>query len=207
VSGAFRLPRYLTRQAERRPDAVALSSHGETMTYGALEERSNQIARLLRATGTCPGDRVALLAPKTLPTLAAMLGIYKADAILVPLDDASPVARLERILRSSESRTVIGGGRGERLGELASANALPLDLQLGWLGDGPELARHGLAPTFERRDIEAASTAPVAARPRANDAAHILYTSGSTGEPKGVVVRHASVAHFVDWAVAHFGMG
>jgi amino acid adenylation domain-containing protein len=206
VSGGVRLPDYLRRQAERRPEAMALASKGETMSYGALEERSSQIARLLRATGTHPGDRVALLSPKTLPALAAMLGVYKADAILVPLDDASPAARLERILRSSECRCVIGGGTGERLGELAAANVLPLDTRLGWLGEARELARHGLAPTFDRRDIEGASAAPVAARPRANDAAHILYTSGSTGEPKGVVVRHASVVHFVDWAVAHFGM-
>ncbi len=214
MSGVTRLPQYLTRQAERRPEAVALVAGGERMSYGELERRSNQIARLLRASGVRPGDRVALLAPKTLPTLAAMLGIYKSDAVVVPLDEASPAARLQRILRSCDSRLILaGGGLGgrttgaDRVAALVREGALPADTRLGLLGDRSALADGtDLAPAFEWRDVLGASGEPVAPRQRADDAAHILYTSGSTGEPKGVVVRHASVVHFVDWAVEHFGM-
>ena len=201
------LPEWVTRRAETRPDDVAVVLRDETVTYGGLEERSNRIAGLLREAGCRYGDRVAMLVPKSPAALAAMLGVYKADAILVPLDDASPAARLERILRSSEPRFLLaGGGTAERLGELRRTGALPAEAPVGWIGADDEIAGLEPAPEFTATDVDRQPATVPPMRASTDDPAHVFFTSGSTGDPKGVAVRHSSVVHFVEWGVRHFGI-
>ena len=100
----------VTRQAERRPAASALVQGSERMTYGELEAASNRLARVLREAGCRAGDRVCFLAPKTPATLAWMVAILKAGCLHVPLDAASPPARLRRIFEACEPRVLLAAG-------------------------------------------------------------------------------------------------
>src|SRR3989442_232344 len=101
------LQHWVTRQAERRPDGIALVMNQEQMTYGELEQSSNQLARLLRATGCRKGDRICFLMPKSPAAIVTMVGILKADCVHVPLDASGPAPRLATIVDSCESRRIL----------------------------------------------------------------------------------------------------
>jgi amino acid adenylation domain-containing protein len=202
---AERLHDWVAHQARARPEATAVVLGEERWSYGALDEGSSRLARLLVEAGCRRGDRVALLAPKSPAAVAAVLGVYKAEAVLVPLDAASPAPRLARILRSSEAACLlVGGAQGAaRLAELRRADGLTAGLRVGSLGP----ARWELGADFSADDLARVPAGAPPCRTGPDDPAHVLYTSGSTGEPKGVVVTHGSVLRFVAWAVEHFGIG
>src|SRR5258707_5215512 len=109
----------LAAEAGARPDAVALVFKNVRVTYGALEEASDRLARVLADSGCRRGDRVALLMPKMPAAIIAMFGVLKADAIYVPLDPAGPGARLARMPGAGDRPCLLaaggrraGGGRG-----------------------------------------------------------------------------------------------
>ena len=200
------LQHWVTRQAERRPDGIALVMNQDRMTYGQLEHSSNQLARLLRAAGCRRGDRVCFLMPKSPMAIVTMLGLLKADCMHVPLDAASPAPRVARIVDSSESRWILAAGPvGRLLDDVLSQTGVNGSISVGWLGDATDLAGH-FRPEFSRRDLNSYSGAVVDSENTPEDAAHILFTSGSTGTPKGVVITHANVVPFVEWAVKYFGI-
>jgi len=205
-----RLQDWLITQAERRPEAPAIVFRGRPTTYGALEQASNRLARALRAAGCIPGDRIALLLPKSPQALVAMFGVLKADCIYVPLDTSSPPARIERIIQRCECRCLLAAQSTAGLvNQLAAAGGVASssrDLsRILWMDSGASVP--GLKAPFFWDDIETLSGAPVDSRNGDADPAHILFTSGSTGTPKGVVITHANVVHFVRWAVRYFGIG
>src|ERR1700752_3088943 len=101
---------FVTAQAHRDSHAPAIVVEGRTMTYGELEEGSNRLARVLRESGCQRGDRICLVSPKTPAAIQAIVGIYKADCVYVPLDPASPPARLARIVRAAEPHGVLVAG-------------------------------------------------------------------------------------------------
>jgi amino acid adenylation domain-containing protein len=198
----------VTAQAEARPDTTALVLGESRMTYGALEEASNRLARVLAEAGCQRGDRVGLLMPKLPAAILAMLGTLKAGAIYVPLDPAGPELRLARMLEVSDCRCILAAGPVERmLHDTLAAAALDRRPTIGWLDPVMAMAP-GLdpEPSFTLRDLAGyPSTAPQCAS-TGSDVAHILFTSGSTGTPKGVTVTHASVAHFIRWGIGYFGI-
>src|SRR5262249_39056920 len=131
----FLLQRWVTEQAERRPDAVALVMNEERVTYGQLEESSNQLARILKGSGCKKGDRVCFLIPKSPAAYISMLGILKADCIHVPLDTSSPAPRLVRIIESCEPRFILAAGPvANLLDELMSEERLRASNQIGQIG-------------------------------------------------------------------------
>src|SRR5439155_11743127 len=89
---------WVTEQASRRPDAVALAFQERRLMYGELEAHSNRLARLLKDAACARGDRVCLLSPKSPETIVAILAALKADARYVPPDPASSVARAAQII-------------------------------------------------------------------------------------------------------------
>jgi amino acid adenylation domain-containing protein len=172
------------------------------MTYGALEQASNRVARALVAAGVERSDRVALLLSKSPKALAGMFGVLKAGAIYVPIDTASPAARIQRILNQCECRCLLAeSATASLLDELLSAGGTPTSRIL-WMDAGGAAAAASVPWNY----IESLSASPVEPAGSPVDPAHILFTSGSTGTPKGVVITHANVMHFVRWAVSYFGI-
>jgi amino acid adenylation domain-containing protein len=199
------LQEWLVLQAERRPDAVAISWNEEEVTFARLEQLSSQLARMLRSQGCERGDRVALLLPKSPLAIAAMLAVLKADCSYSPLDPKNPSLRIARVLQALECRCVLvtGATHGLLLEALRqTSHTVPI---IGLLEPGGAAASSGAGFTLD--DLAALPPRPPEQRNQSQDAAHILFTSGSTGQPKGVVITHANVMHFVEWAVRYFGLG
>ncbi|WP_415835330.1 non-ribosomal peptide synthase/polyketide synthase, partial [Corallococcus soli] len=172
------VPALFAAQVQRAPDAVAVQSGGQSLTYSALEAHANQLARHLLASGLRPEARVALCVERGLELVVGMLGILKAGGCYVPMDPAYPRPRLAFMFEDSGVSAVVA--QQALLGALP-AHALPtvcLD------ADATVLDRQS------RTGPEGVVVAP-------EQLAYVLYTSGSTGAPKGVGITHHSIAHLV----------
>jgi amino acid adenylation domain-containing protein len=195
----------VTQQAESRPDATAIVSGSEKVSYGQLERSSNQLAHLLQEGGCKKGDRICILMPKSPNAILSMIGSLKAGGMHVPIDSASPAARIRQILDSCENKWILADGLViPLLDELLSDQALRARISVAWLGS--PMAGKNFQPAFTRADLDAAPATPLPQQCTDQDGAHILFTSGSTGVPKGVVITHSNVIAFVAWALKHFGI-
>ncbi|GAA3146634.1 hypothetical protein GCM10010521_37230 [Streptomyces rameus] len=153
-------------QRARTPDCPAVESDGTTLTYADLDLASDALAARLVRAGTAPGDTVALLAARSPSVVVAQLAVLKAGACWLPLDPAQPPERLARLTKAA----------GVRLALTAGTAAEPPDGVLSLDIDEP-----GPPPASPLPETHPGSPACV------------LYTSGSTGEPKGVVVPHRGI--------------
>jgi amino acid adenylation domain-containing protein len=199
------LQHWISEAAQRRPDSRALVEDGGAMTYRALEEYGNRLARALREAGCRKDDRVAVLMPKSALAVATLTGVLKAGCAYVPLDPAGAVVRTADMLRRCQPRALLvaGGSQSEEVvshlrdREVLRGVALaPLDLDT--------TLEHA---AFTRRDADGLCGEPLPLTASAQDVAYILFTSGSTGRPKGVPITHANVLAFIDWAVRCFSLG
>ncbi|MGH9559504.1 MAG: amino acid adenylation domain-containing protein [Bryobacteraceae bacterium] len=201
-----RLEQWLTSRAESRLESVAIVFGEERVTYGALDQSSNRLARTLKDAGCSRGDRVALLLPKSPGALTGMFGAIKAGCMYVPMDTSSPAARLGRILQICETRCVLAvESTAPLLNEIAAGPGLDPETRIVWMDRGGPVEGHS-GRQFSWNEVESASAARSETAGDERDPAHILFTSGSTGTPKGVVITHANVIAFVDWALRYFDM-
>ncbi|MGW7465272.1 amino acid adenylation domain-containing protein [Streptomyces xantholiticus] len=167
-------------RAAAAPDAPAvLAADSTALTYGELAERALRVAGALRARGVEPGDAVAIRLPKGPDQLVAVLGVHAAGAHYVPIGVEQPAARAESIRARAGVDVVLGAADGG-----GDAAILPLDEAAAWPEPLP-------APVFAD----------------AQDVAYVLFTSGSTGEPKGVEVSHHAAANTIDDLVERLGLG
>jgi amino acid adenylation domain-containing protein len=209
---AYLLQQLLTQTAERRPEQVAVVDQARSISYAELESRSNQLAQVLVDQGVRRGDRVGLCLSKSLEAIVGLFGILKAGAAYVPLDPASPARRLAFILGNCATRALVTSER--KLRDLAPTFSELPDLELVVIVDSSGDVDEPLGGSLERprrlgpRALDSVSSDPPALSqpPIEDDLAYILYTSGSTGEPKGVMISHRASLTFVDWACAYFGL-
>ncbi len=172
-----RLEALVAEQAARRPEAVAVVSEAERLSYGELDRRANRLARELGALGVEPGGRVAVCTDRSADLVVALLGVLKAGATYVPIDPAYPPDRQGFILTDAGASVLITQRR--LLNGLVAGAAAALELDVDW----PRIVRHEPTPPAIEAD--------------ADQAAYVIYTSGSTGRPKGVAVSHRSVANLM----------
>lgn len=195
---------WVTTQAERRPEASAVVLRDQKLTYGELDALSNQLARALKEGGCRRGDRICLLMPKSPMAIVGILGIYKADCVYVPLDPSSPAQRLSKIVNACANRWILAAGPvGGLLTELLEEERLRGSVAVAWM-DKDSSADGSVGAEFTLGDILNYPKSPPQYQNRRRDAGHILFTSGSTGVPKGVVITHANVIAFIEWAARYF---
>jgi amino acid adenylation domain-containing protein len=170
-------------QVRRTPELPALSYERTEMSYEELNCRANQVGHYLRKRGVGPEVPVGLYMKRVPDMLVAMLGIIKAGGAYVPLDLGFPRERLEFILHDTRAPLVVTDG--SVAGRLP-ADAVTLRLDVDWSEIGSEPSSNPRAVTLP------------------SGLACVLYTSGSSGQPKGVMIPHQSLGHYTAVAAREF---
>lgn len=178
--------------AHRWPEQVAVSGPDGERTYAALDADANRLARALLAAGVEPGDRVGIWLDKGACAVACMQGVLRVGAAYVPLDPMSPAARILTIAGDCRMRAVL----------TTSERATELDR--GTHDGLPALVRVAGRQPDAWAELPADPLPEPAVSPE--ELAYILYTSGSTGVPKGVCISHVNALAFIDWAVETLGV-
>ncbi|WP_366663963.1 AMP-binding protein [Mesorhizobium sp.] len=180
-----RLDRFFGDLASRFDAAPAVISHGRPWSYRELNNRANQFAHLLIERGVKPGDRIGLLLDRSAETYIAMLAVMKAGAAFVPLATAFPEDRMVMIIEDANVTMVISvSGYAARVARLPVPH-ISIDSAESEIALQPE-------------------TAPLPDTSQ-DQTCYILYTSGTTGRPKGVVITHQSFCNFIRVAAASYG--
>ncbi|MGH9334536.1 MAG: condensation domain-containing protein, partial [Vicinamibacteria bacterium] len=175
------------RLAAQFPDAVALRQSGREHSYHELAMAVEGVASVLGDSGLHRGNVVAIAGPRGLPWLASVLGVLRGGFVMLTLDARLPRERQALVLRSSGAARVLYAGEKRRADEwLWSESPLPV------------------TPVGNDVASESRAAFPI---PGGDDPAYIFFTSGSTGEPKGILGTHKGLSHFVAWQRETFDIG
>ncbi|MFC3964492.1 non-ribosomal peptide synthetase [Nocardia jiangsuensis] len=164
------------------PEAVALVTDTEQLTFAELSARVERLARVLAARGVGPEVPVALALPRGVELVVGMYAVLRAGGAFVPIDPTHPAERIGHILDIARPAVVL----------ISAATGFPVQVQ---------------APlVVQELDDEPGFDGPLPV-PSPDNPAYTLFTSGSTGRPKGVTITHRAVANQIDWMAAHYGFG
>jgi non-ribosomal peptide synthetase component F len=169
------LHEFFEEQVAVRPNAVALEFGDSTVTYSALNQMADRVCAVLRRRNLALETRVGVCLPRSPELIAALLGILKAGGAYLPLDPTLPSDRLRFMLEDGSAHLVIG---------ISSQRAAVEELMPG-------------VDFIDMHALPMAGPIPPGAVPCERSLAYVLYTSGSTGVPKGVMVEHRSVVRLV----------
>ncbi|QKV72487.1 amino acid adenylation domain-containing protein [Amycolatopsis sp. Hca4] len=183
-AGTETFPGLFARRVAEAPDAVALVFEDVELTYAEVDTRANRLAHLLLARGAGPERVVALAVPRSAEMIVAELAVLKAGAAYLPIDVDYPGDRIAFMVEDAAPVCVVTTRDVEA--------KLPAALPRVLLDD----------PALETASTEDPQVAIVP-----ENAAYVLYTSGSSGRPKGVVLQHSGVAKLVATQVERFGVG
>ncbi len=181
----------VSARARRSPERTALRDPREEWSYGELEARSGRLAAWLRSRGIGAEDVVAVHAHRSASLVWALLGVLRAGGAFLVLDPAHPPARLARQLRAARPRALL---------RVEAAGPLP-DEVAAWASEAgvPTLALPGRAAAERAGFLAEFPAGAPDAEVGPEDAAYLAFTSGTTGEPRGIVGTHRPLPHFVAW--------
>ncbi len=168
-------------QVRRTPDAVAVTSREESLTYEELNARANRVAHHLIGLGVVPESLVGLCMTRSADVLVGILAVLKAGGAYVPLDSSHPPQRIRTILEDAGIRLVLTHRRLQGFDGLPAPHALPID----------EIQADA---SLESRNPDSAALGLTT-----SNLAYVIYTSGSTGKPKGVQICHLNTVALLDW--------
>ena len=183
VSAPTSIPTLFAAQAARTPEAVAVSSDDGSRSYRELDEASNRLAHLLFSRGVGPGQRVALLLPRSVEAIVAIFAVLKTGAAYVPIDPSVPAARIGFVL--DDAAPIAAITTAELADRLDARDLLVIDV------DDPAV------------DSQPTTALPA---PAADEIAYLIYTSGTTGTPKGVAIPHRNVTRLLEVLDAGLGL-
>jgi len=172
-------------QVEQTPEALAVVFEDQTLTYRALNEKANRIAHYLRAYGVGPETCVGILVERSLEVIIALLGILKAGGAYLPLDPTQPAGRIGVILEEARPAIVITQTRFQNLIP-ESVPTLKIDGQWSEIADYPTTNLGSIA--------------------QLENLVYVLFTSGSTGHPKGVGIEHRQLSNYLNGIVRRLGL-
>jgi amino acid adenylation domain-containing protein len=178
--------RLFEEQAARTPERTALVWEDSTLSYGELNAQANRLAHRLRDLGTGPDDRIALCLERSHEMVVALLAVLKAGGAYLPLDPLLPPQRLQLFLEESGARFLIS--------------------EMRFLDLFPDLAVPALCPDRDREDLALQSAENPSGGALSENLAYVLFTSGSTGVPKGVAVEHRQLVNYLVGAADRLGL-
>lgn len=177
----------ILEQCRRTPEAAAVAIAGSGLTYGQLDRASARVAARLSRPGMSRHERVVLLTTPGADTVVGLLGILRSGAAWVPLDATHPPARLaDQATRAGATAAICHAGTRATAALLGDLEVVDLD-------------QHDDQASGEPADEQTAPTVGP------DDLAYVIFTSGTTGRPKGVPVTHRALTAYLDWAVSTFG--
>ncbi|WP_068774945.1 non-ribosomal peptide synthetase [Paenibacillus sp. FJAT-26967] len=189
------------KQAAKTPDNTAVWFENQHLSYRELNERSNRLARTLRAEGVGPDQPVGILLQRSLEMIVGIYAILKAGGAYVPIDPDYPQERIRFTLEDSGANLLLTQAHlAEQAGQSFDGKVLVLDEAAIHTSSDPSDAAGTKESVYhtDGSDLEPLSGP--------NHAAYVIYTSGSTGRPKGVVVEHRSVINRIMWMHDRYGL-
>jgi amino acid adenylation domain-containing protein len=183
-------------------ERIAIEWRDQELSFGALDEMVNRVANCLIANEVLPGSIVVVMLDDRIGTIAALLAIFRAGAVFVPLDGSLPEERLRRIVADlSPDGFIIGEAYRDKVNAISARHKRTKVITLGGLSRSATFD-DGLIPV--EKPLEDFSAESPAIRIDPDAVRYIYYTSGSTGQPKGIAGRLAGLSHFIQWEIETF---